>query len=334
MAIYKKGADPVALRSAAERITAHARECDTVRGEASRAVGALKGQWGGGDLDHLMNRWPPIEAQLTQFGTDLGKLAEALRRNAGQQDTTSGQGGGLGGGFGGPPVGGPGGSGGSGGDGIPGYDLLKDIWTPIKGFGTATLVAGMGFRAANFLQGTKFWNDQLSLLKNLGAAWKHPGPLGALGEALDPRLWSRLPQVTSLLDEGSAVSRTLGTVGKALGPIGVGFGAFTTVNDIVEGNYDRAAYDGVMTSLGAAALLTPPPISIGLGIAAGGMAVGQLVYDNWDTITDFTGDAVDWAGDVAGDVGDFAGDVAGDVGDFAGDVGSGIADVAEDVWPF
>ena len=93
MAIYKKGADPVALRASAERITGHARECDTVKGEASRAVHALKGQWGGADLDHLMNRWPPVEAQLTQFGTDLGKLAEALRRNAGAQDTTSGQGG-------------------------------------------------------------------------------------------------------------------------------------------------------------------------------------------------------------------------------------------------
>src|SRR3954464_4391640 len=107
MAIYRKGADPVALRASAERITGHARECDTVKTEASRAVHALKGQWGGADLDHLMNRWPPVEAQLTQFGTALGKLAEALRRNAGQQDTTSGQGGSGSGG-------GPGGSGGSG----------------------------------------------------------------------------------------------------------------------------------------------------------------------------------------------------------------------------
>ena len=31
MAIYKKGADPVALRASAERITGHARECETSR---------------------------------------------------------------------------------------------------------------------------------------------------------------------------------------------------------------------------------------------------------------------------------------------------------------
>lgn len=95
MAIYKKDADPVALPSAAERITAHARECDAACGEAARAMGALRGSWGGGDLDTLMTRWAPVDAQLGPFGTDLGALAETLRRNAGQQDATSGPGGGA-----------------------------------------------------------------------------------------------------------------------------------------------------------------------------------------------------------------------------------------------
>jgi len=51
------------------------REAETVRGEATRAVNAIKGNWGGGDLEHLMSKWPPLDAQLGQFGTDLGKLA-------------------------------------------------------------------------------------------------------------------------------------------------------------------------------------------------------------------------------------------------------------------
>jgi hypothetical protein len=79
MAIYRKGSDPVALRASAERITAHARECDAVKTEAGRAVHALRGHWGGGDLEHLMNRWPPVEAQLAQFGSDLGRLYAAGR---------------------------------------------------------------------------------------------------------------------------------------------------------------------------------------------------------------------------------------------------------------
>ena len=312
MAIYKKGADPVALRASAERITGHARECESLKGEASRAVHALKGQWGGGDLDHLMNRWPPIEAQLTQFGTDLGKLAEALRRNAGAQDTTSGQGGsGSGGGPGGSGSGGRGGDGG----GIPGYDLLKSLWTPIKGIGTAVGLLGTGMKIKNFLSNLGSWDSATGVFANLKNAWK-TGRLAEFGEALAPKNWSTLSRFLPSLAEGGALARTLGTVGKALGPIGVAFGGFTVANDISEGNYGRAGYDSVMTGLGAAALMTPPPVDVVCGIAAGGMAVGQLVYDNWDTITDFTGDAVDA------------------VGDFASDAGDAISDVADKVWPF
>jgi uncharacterized protein YukE len=315
MAIYKKGADPVALRASAERITGHARECDTLKGEASRAVHALKGQWGGADLDHLMDRWPPVEAQLTQFGTDLGKLAEALRRNAGAQDSTSGEGGsGSGGGPGGS--GASGGSGGSGGtDGIPGYDLLKSLWTPIKGLGTAVGLLGTGMKIKNFLSNLGSWDRATGLFANLKNAWG-TGRLAEFGDALNPKNWSTLSRFMPSLAEGGALARTVGTVGKALGPIGVAFGGFTVANDISEGNYGRAGYDSVMTGLGAAALMTPPPVDVVCGIAAGGMAVGQLVYDNWDTISDFTGDAVDA------------------VGDFASDAGDAIGDIADKAWPF
>lgn len=96
MAIFRKGSDPVALRAAAERVQAGARACEAVRGEASRAVHALRGHWGGGNLERLMSQWPAVDAQLGRFGDDLGRLAEALRRNAGQQDSASGQGGGIG----------------------------------------------------------------------------------------------------------------------------------------------------------------------------------------------------------------------------------------------
>lgn len=92
MAIYRKGADPVALRASAERVASHARDVDSVRGEATRAVHGLKGHWGGGDLDHLLDRWPPLSAQLERVGGDLTRLAEALRRNAAAQDGTSGGG--------------------------------------------------------------------------------------------------------------------------------------------------------------------------------------------------------------------------------------------------
>ncbi|GAA3713101.1 hypothetical protein GCM10022399_32300 [Terrabacter ginsenosidimutans] len=324
MAIYKKGADPVALRASAERITGHARECETVKGEASRAVHALKGQWGGADLDHLMNRWPPVEAQLTQFGTDLGKLAEALRRNAGAQDTTSGQGGS---GSGPAGAGGNGAGNGNGGsNGIPGYDLLKSLWTPIKGLGTAVGLLGTSMKVRNFLSNLGSWDSATGVFANLKNAWK-TGRLAEFGEALAPKNWGTLSRFLPSLAEGGALTRTLGTVGKALGPIGVAFGGFTVANDISEGNYGRAGYDSVMTGLGAAALMTPPPVDVVCGIAAGGMAVGQLVYDNWDTITDFTSNAADA-------VGDFTSDAVDAVGDFASGAADTLGDVADAAWPF
>jgi uncharacterized protein YukE len=323
MAIYKKGADPVALRASAERLSGHARECEGVKSEAGRAVQALRGQWGGADLDHLMERWPPVEAQLTQFGSDLGRLAEALRRNAGAQDATSGQGGSGPGGLGAP--GGPGTPGGPGG-GIPGYDLLKSLWSPVKGLGTAVGLVGTGMKVRNFLSNLSSWDKDLGLFKNLSQAWK-TGPLADFGKALSPKNWGDLPKFLPSLSEGGALARSIGTVGKALGPLGVAFGGFTVANDISEGHYGRAGYDSVMTGLGAAALMTPPPVDVVCGLAAGGMAVGQLVHDNWGAISDFTSDAADA-------VGDFTSDAADAVGDVASDAGHAIADVADKVWPF
>lgn len=66
MAIYRKGSDPVALRASAERLTAHARDLESLRAEANRSVHGLKGHWGGGDLDHLLDRWPPVAAQARE----------------------------------------------------------------------------------------------------------------------------------------------------------------------------------------------------------------------------------------------------------------------------
>ena len=174
--------------------------------------------------------------------------------------------------------------------GIPGYDLLKSLWTPVKGLGTAVGLLGTSMKIHNFLSNLAGWDKDLGLFKNLKQAWK-TGHLAEFGDALNPKNWSTLSRFMPSLAEGGALARTLGTVGKALGPLGVVFGGFTVANDISEGHYGRAGYDSVMTGLGAAALMTPPPVDVVCGIAAGGMAVGQLVHDNWGTITDFTSDA-------------------------------------------
>ena len=303
MAIYKKGADPVALRASAERLTGHARECDGVKAEAGRAVQALRGQWGGSDLDQLMERWPPVEAQLTAFGTDLGRLAEALRRNAGQQDTTSNAGSAAGGVPGSPGV--PGAAGLA---GLAGYDLTKALFSPFKMLGTLGSVGGLALKLKNFTNNLGHFDDELGLFKNLKNAWT-TGHLADFGDALAPKNWSKLSTFVPALEDGSKLAKGLGAFGKVLGPAGVALGGFTVANDISQGHYGRATYDGAMTALSAVALVPVPPVNAIAGAAAGAMAVGELVYDHWDDISDFTSEATHAVSDFAGDVADTAGDV-------------------------
>lgn len=300
MAIYKKGADPVALRASAERLSGHARECEGVKAEAGRAVQALRGQWGGADLDHLMERWPPVEAQLTQFGSDLGRLAEALRRNAGAQDQTSTAGS--------APGGAPGLSGLPGAAGLAVYDLTKALFTPFKLLGTVGTVSGLALKVKNFTNNLGHLDDELGLFKNLKNAWK-TGALADFGDALAPKNWSKLSSFIPALEDGSKLAKGLGAMGKVLGPAGVALGGFTVANDISEGHYGRATYDGAMTALSAVALVPVPPVNAIAGAAAGAMAVGELVYDHWDDISHFTSEATDAVSDFAGDAVDKAGDV-------------------------
>lgn len=89
MAIYRKGADPVALLASAERISGYSRELDAVRSHASQAVRDLRGQWGGGDLDAFIGSWPNTDAGLAGCLSTFDSMALALRRNAGAQHQTS-----------------------------------------------------------------------------------------------------------------------------------------------------------------------------------------------------------------------------------------------------
>ena len=49
----------------------YAREAAASRQAVSGVLGALKGNWGGENLQSLISQWPAIEAQIDRFGTDL-----------------------------------------------------------------------------------------------------------------------------------------------------------------------------------------------------------------------------------------------------------------------
>ncbi len=313
MAIYKKGADPVALRSAAERITGHARECETVRGEATRVVNAIKSNWGGGDLDHLMSKWPPLDAQLGQFGTDLGKLAEALRRNAGAQDTTSGPGSGGAGPLGptvGPGTGQPGSPGG-GGDG--GMSPLDGIANAMTIFGMPSLLAqtaafgSVYSRAQGALLSGRYLGNITemakagdSMLEMFPSASKFAAGAGLFSDAWD------MKGLSGLFAEGSSAGNFVGKFG-VLGPVGIGLSAAQLGVSIAKGDTAGIIENGLGTGLAAGAVFAPPPVNIACGVAGLGLAAYQnipAVHDAVNAVGEGIADVAEGIGDAASDAWD------------------------------
>lgn len=320
MAIYKKGADPVALRAAAERLSAHARDCDGVRAAAGGAMRSLRGQWGGADLEHLMGQWPPLEAQLASFGTDLGRLAEALRRNAGQQDETSGLGGS--GGLGGPlgPGGVPGmpGPAGPGAPGAPGAqpgDEVPDSTRLLGGLGLGLTVAGLPglfaqsaafasvfSRADGFLASGRYLSNVTSMLRAADPMLElMPGATRfAAGAGFFADAWN-MNGLGGLFAEGSRAGSFVGKFG-VLGPIGIGVSGLATIDSIVHGDTRGAIENGLGTALMTGAVFAPPPANIACGIAGLGLAAYQnipAVHETVDAIGEGVADVAEGIGDAA-----------------------------------
>ncbi len=146
----------------------------------------------------------------------------------------------------------------------------------------------------------------------------------------DPRVkgQANTPAGRAHLDDLLGKASWLGKGGRFLGGPGgilidVGFGI---QEGIETGNWERVALTtgtsiavGVgVTALVAAGVVTAPAWAVVLagGALAAGAAwgVGQI-YDNWDDITDWTGDRVDDVTEFASDTWDDATDIAGDAWD-------------------
>lgn len=129
--------------------------------------------------------------------------------------------------------------------------------------------------------------------------------------------------------DASKFSKGLRVAGALAAPLNIVGGISDMINpehDGWRGTGDRVAgglsvVGGVgsimLMTAGGAALLGPigAPIVIGAGIVAGAWALGNLVADNWDSISNF-----------ARNPGSYIADGAREVGNFAKDVGSKVAD--------
>lgn len=300
MAIFAKGADPDVLEAVAGRLKGYSASIEEVRSTATTSIGLLKGNWTGGDLEALMGRWPDADHQLVLCRETLDSMRGTLERNAKAQRTTSGGGPGAAGGPGTP--GGPGGSGGGkNGQGKPDTPLVQSI---LKGLFTAVKAPTFlksPLLIANFIKNLDGWDKDLGIFKNLGAIWKSEGALGDLGRLLTPATLGELGKVVPFIEDGGKLARNLGVMGKFLGPVGAAFAGVSTIEDLAHGNYGRAAYDGVMTAVSVAACF--PPLTAVAAPIAGVMALGELVYDHWDSIKGFVGDVGHGIGHVASSVG-------------------------------
>jgi hypothetical protein len=97
--------------------------------------------------------------------------------------------------------------------------------------------------------------------------------------------------------------RALTTGTRRLGVAGGIISVADTAAAIAEGDTERAVTSG-LAAVGTGLMLTPNPITFGAGAA---ITAGVLVYENWDTITDWGGAVADGAGDVYDGVKDFIG---------------------------
>lgn len=169
----------------------------------------------------------------------------------------------------------------------------------------------------------------------------HPllqGPLGILDGILDLSNVGALRNAAGVITGLSPAMRVFNGIAGPLSILGGIDSLFFTEYDGVRGGIDRffgavsiaSGIGGIAVAAGVA--LGPvlgPALAIG-GIAAGAWALGNLIYDNWDSISGAVSDAVGatgaFLGNAAEATGEFIGNAAEAAGDFIGDVAGGIGD--------
>jgi hypothetical protein len=114
-----------------------------------------------------------------------------------------------------------------------------------------------------------------------------------------------------------------GGLGRGLGWLGVGLGAFDTVKYATEGKVGDAVWSGVKTGLGVACFL-PPPAGTAAQVISAGIAIYEIpavkhfVNDGAKAVADTVSNAVKDTGKFVDDVGDNLKDAGKGVKDFFG----------------
>lgn len=137
----------------------------------------------------------------------------------------------------------------------------------------------------------------------LGAKTRSSAVIGlnraAARTAWAPRL-SKAASTTARVLNSSGATRAMSVAGRVAGPIGAGYAIVDGVDHLVNPRYDgaRGITDQAVGAIGAAggvaalgaaagvlAIGVAGPIVLGAGLVVGAWALGNAIYDNWDSIT-------------------------------------------------
>jgi uncharacterized protein YukE len=311
------GADIEALRLLADRFDEGSGTLETVVATVEAAIPQEDG-WSGPDADGFRQEWTGSHlVRLKDTAIALSDIAGKVRANADAQETTSNE-----------YVGG----GGPGGVEVAGVsDRPGSVFDVIA---TAAGLSVLGDAWKTFKYGRN--------LLNLSRALNTAGDAAASAEAFIRQ---------GMLADGMGYLGRMGAIGKYMGAAGGVFGVIGGIDQMFNTQYDgwRGGVDRVMGGigvaggvatvgmfLGVAAFANPVGIGIavGAGLVTGAWALGNLVYDNWDTISAFASDPMPYLADGVKEVGEFASDTWEGAKDVASDVGDAVGDAAGAVGDF
>jgi hypothetical protein len=172
------------------------------------------------------------------------------------------------------------------------------------------------------------------------ALWGTPAQLTQNIGSLGQEAYASVRGGSNWLSSLSRYGGLLRWAGVGGGLLATGFGIADLVsqgNPVDAFNNDPSGYSVDVTSTlfsaaMTATLIAPNPVTAGIAVVAGVAYLGVLVWDNWDTITEWAGNAWDWTTD-AWDANVLAGNIAWDVtSDLAGAGWDAMTDAASDGW--
>ncbi|MBT2514957.1 hypothetical protein J7E82_15845 [Arthrobacter sp. ISL-30] len=311
------GADVAQLRTLAG---AMGKAADAINLQSTQLSNLINtnNSWQGQDAAHFKSDWNSSHRQsLMKAASKLRSGARELKDHANQQEFASHK------------------------NAESSVGVITDVYETsqgIKDFGAQLWQA--------YKLGKLGW-EEFGKTKEILTNWRAGGTV--LREALDSlRNGGKITDVISDLkanipysqafQDASKFSKGLRVAGALAAPLNIVGGISDMISpehDGWRGTGDRVAgglsvVGGVgsimLMTAGGAAMLGPigAPIVVGAGLVAAGWALGNLVADNWDSISNFARNPGSYLADGAREVGNFAKDVGSKVADGVGDAAKSV----------